>query len=556
MCNGCASSVTIETSEDVDLKNKYFSVLPIGGVEEIGSNMTLIKTDSEQIVVDCGMLFPYEECFDINYLIPDFAAIDASKLTTIIITHGHEDHIGGLAHFLKEFPDVTVYTTKFTLSLIQRKLEEHKVSFQYKIYEPDSELIFKSVNVYPVHVNHSIPETSGLIIRTKDKSWGALYISDFKVDLNSKHEAPIDFRRIKQLLSECKKTAYFLDSTNILNDGKTTSEGELLSDLRSLMDRDEDRVFITLFASNVHRMNEIAKMGKASGRKLVIMGRSLKTYMEAAFETGHSDLAPDEFYMPDQAKGLTGKMLVFLSGCQGDFLSALRRFSFGEDSTFKPGPKDVVVFSSKVIPGNEKKIYRIYNKLTEFGATIITASDHLIHASGHPGKEDLHLLMKNFTPDFYFPIHGESYFLKKHHDFIKESYPTVKPYLIYNYQEVVLGDDTVKIEEHESKEPRLIHGKAIEIEKTQVSQRRKMATQGAVFISYHKSIGHIEITTLGLPLMAQDLIDNLKKKLLEQIRKDLVSREETYFKDQVKISTRQFYNNFLGYKPMTEVHLY
>ena len=538
------------------MKNKYFSVLPIGGVEEIGSNMTMIRTEHEDIVIDCGMLFPYEECFDINYLIPDFSLLDASRFTSIIITHGHEDHIGALSHLLKAFPDITVYATKFTLHLIHKKLEEHKITFQYKLYDPGSELNFKGVDVFPVHVNHSIPETCGLIVRSKDRHWGALYISDFKVDLESKHEMPIDFKRIKEKLSECKETAYFMDSTNILYDGKTTSEGELLTDLKALMDRDEDRIFITLFASNVHRMNAIANMAIESGRKVVIMGRSLKTYMDSAFETGHSNIPGDNLYQPDQAKGLTGKMLVFLSGCQGDFLSALRRFSFGEDGTFKPKEGDLVVFSSKVIPGNEKKIYRIYNKLTEFGATIITASDHLIHASGHPGREDLHMLLKNFTPNFYFPIHGESYFLKKHYEFIKASYPQVSAHLIYNYQEVILGDGTIKIEEHEAKEPRLIHGKSLEIEKTQISQRRKMATQGAVFISYHRTMGHIEITTLGLPLMAQDLIENLKRKLLEQIRKDLVSREEGYFKDQLKISARQFYNNFLGYKPMTEVHLY
>jgi ribonuclease J len=538
------------------LKNKYFSVLPIGGVEEIGSNMTLISTDNEQIVIDCGMLFPYEECFDINYLIPDFGLLDSSKFTSIVITHGHEDHIGALAHLLKAFPDVMVYVSKFTLHLIQRKLEEHKVNFQYTLYDPQSELNFKGVDVFPVHVNHSIPETCGLIIRSKDRRWGALYISDFKVDLDSKHEKPIDFSRIKEKLSECKETAFFMDSTNILNDGKTTPEGDLHTDLKALMEREENRVYITLFASNVHRMNTIAQMGRAAGRKIVIMGRSLKSYMEAAFETGHTDLPPDELFQPDQVKGQTGKMLIFLSGCQGDFLSALRRFSYGEDSTFKPGPGDLVVFSSKVIPGNEKKVFRIYNKLTEFGATIVTASDNLIHASGHPGKEDLHLLLKNFTPNFYFPIHGESYFLKKHFDFIQQDYPQISAHLIYNYQEVVLGDGTIKIEEHESKEPHLIHGKGLEIEKTQISQRRKMATQGAVFISYHRTKGHMEVTTLGLPLMAQELLENLKKRLLEQIRKDLASRDENYFRDQLKISTRQYFNNFLGYKPMTEVHLY
>jgi ribonuclease J len=517
------------------LKNKYFSVLPIGGVEEIGSNMTLIRTETEDLVIDCGMLFPYEECFDINYLIPDFSIIDPDKFTSIIITHGHEDHIGGLAHLIKAFPDITVYATRFTLHLIQRKLEEHKLTFNYKLYEPDAELNFKGVDIFPVHVNHSIPETCGLIVRSKDKHWGALYISDFKVDLDSTHEKPIDFQRIKEKLSECKETAYFMDSTNILFDGK---------------------IFITLFASNVHRMTKIAKLGIEAGRKIVIMGRSLKTYMDSAFETGHSDIPLDQLFMPDQVKGQSGKMLVFLSGCQGDFLSALRRFSYGEDSNFKPGPADVIVFSSKVIPGNEKKIYRIYNKLAEFGTTIITANDHLIHASGHPGKEDLHLLLKNFTPNFYFPIHGESFFLKKHYEFIKASYPQISSHLIYNYQEVILGDGTVAIEEHEAKEPRLIHGKALEIEKTQISQRRKMATQGAVFISYNRTMGHMEVTTLGLPLIAHELLENLKKKLLEQIRKDLVSRDESYFRDQIKISTRQYFNNFLGYKPVTEVHLY
>ncbi|HXH73969.1 MAG TPA: ribonuclease J [Bacteriovoracaceae bacterium] len=538
------------------MKNKYFSVLPIGGVEEIGSNMTVIRTPSEDIIIDCGMLFPFEECFDINYLIPDFSSLDPARVKSIVITHGHEDHIGALGHFLKTFPDVKVYISKFTLHLVQRKLEEFKVKMDFKLYTPQDDLLFDDVEISPVHVNHSIPETCGMIVRTRDKSWGALYISDFKVDLSSEHEAPIDFKRIHDKLTECKQTAYFIDSTNVMYDGKTTSENELLTDLKSLMERKEERIFITLFASNVHRMNTIALMGKAAGRKLVIMGRSLRTYMEAAYETGHSGLSPEEIHLPDQVKGQKGKMLVFLSGCQGDFMSALRRFSFGEDGTFKPGPGDLVVFSSKVIPGNEKKIFRIYNKLSEFGVEIITGSDHLIHASGHPGKEDLHLLMKNFTPNFYFPIHGESYMLQKHVEFIQQSYPKVSTHLIYNYQEVVLGDGTIKIVDHEAKEPLLIHGNGHVIEKTQISQRRKLATQGAVFISYHKTQGHIEVTTLGLPLMAQDLLENLKKKLLQQIKNDLSTREEGYFKDQVKISTRQFFNNFLGYKPMTEVHLY
>jgi ribonuclease J len=366
----------------------------------------------------------------------------------------------------------------------------------------------------------------------------------------------MDFPRIKQKLGECQHTAFFMDSTNVIYEGKTTSEEELNLDLKALLDRKENRIFLTLFASNVHRMNAIAQMAKASGRKIVLMGRSIKTYMEAGFETGHASVGPDELAEPSQVKNENGRMLIFLSGCQGDFLSALRRFSYGEDSTFKPTPGDLVVFSSKVIPGNEKKIYRIYNKLTEFGVEIITANDQLIHASGHPGKEDLKLLLSEFQPDYYFPIHGESYMLKKHREWIESTYPEINTAVFYNYQEVIFGEDMTKIQKHEHKDPRLIHGKHLEIEKTQISQRRKMATQGAVFISYHRTSGHLQLTNVGLPLVAEEWKENLTKKLLQQIRNDLHTREETYFKDQLKISTRQFYNNFLGYKPVTEVHLY
>lgn len=530
--------------------------MPLGGVEEIGSNMTLIRTTHEDIIIDCGILFPYEDFFDINYLIPDFSILDASRVTSIIITHGHEDHIGGLAHLISDFPNIKIYTTKFTHNLIARKLGEKKVNFHYHLYHPREELVFNEIKITPVFVNHSIPETHGLIITHDELNWAHLYISDFKVDLTARHEAPIDLDFIRTKLSQYKNTAYFLDSTNVLSDGKTTSENELEKDLKAIMERDEQRVFMTLFSSNITRLNTITKLAQESGRKIVLMGRSLYTYMEAAFESGLLELDPTKFLQPDQGKLVESKVLVLLSGCQGDFLSALRRFSFGEDSNFKPRPGDLVVFSSKVIPGNEKKIARIYNKITEFGAEIITAYDALIHASGHPGKKDLEILISAFEPDYYFPIHGESYFLRKHKEFIEDRFPEVNTQVIYNYHEVKFKADGLDIEVHQPLEPILIHGNGEPIEKTQISQRRKMATQGAVFISFHKKSNQLQISTVGLPLRAQDLIPQLENRLLKLIHDNLWNREDNYFKDQVKIATRQFYNNFLGYKPVTEVHLY
>jgi ribonuclease J len=529
--------------------------MPLGGVDEIGSNMTLIKGPQEDIIIDCGFLFPYEESFDINYLIPNLSSLDPARTKSIIITHGHEDHIGGLSHLLELIPHLTVYVTPFTHQLIEKKLAEKKIRFQYQIYRPDQEIAFADVNITPIQVNHSIPETNGLIIRTKNLSWGALYISDFKVDLKSQHEAPMNLKLISDLLRPCHKTVFFIDSTNVISDGKTPSENELQHDLAEIIQRPEKRIFLTLFASNIHRLNKIVELANANDRKVIILGRSLRTYLEAARESGHTEINLEDLYTPEQAKNLNSKVLVLLSGCQGDFHSALRRFSFGEDPHFKPTYGDLVVFSSKVIPGNEKKIYRIYNKLTQFGADVITASDYLIHASGHPGKADLKLLLEAFRPHFYFPIHGESYMLKKHQEFILANFPEVKVNVFHNYQEAILSDEEILINHHPVMEPILIHGLGLEIERSQISQRRKLATQGAVFISYNRKNNGLEISTLGLPILVESRLEQLKKNLSQMLLGDLQHRAESYIKDQLKISTRQYFNHFLGYKPVTEVHL-
>ena len=530
--------------------------MPMGGVGEIGSNMILVKSAHEDIIIDCGLLFPYEEGFDINYLIPDFSILDPERVKNIIITHGHEDHIGGLGHLVRKFPEINIYASPFTQELIKRKGEEFGVEFKFKTYRAGDQLEFADLVINAIHVNHSIPETHGLVIRDRDMKWGALYISDFKVDPISTQEKPMNMREISSLLMMCENTAYFIDSTSILNPGKTVSETELEKDLKEILEKSHQRIFFTMFASNIHRINSIAKYAEKAGRKLVVLGRSLKTYIEAASLAGQTDYVSDSWATADQVKEYKGKMLILLSGCQGDFLSALRRFSYGEDSSFKPTPEDLVVFSSKTIPGNEKKISRIYNKLTEFGTEIITSNDLSIHASGHPGQGDLKLLLKDFQPDYYFPIHGESYFLRKHCEFILENYPEIKTEIFYNYQEVSFKQSgELKIIQHDVHEPLLIHGKNIEIEKTQISQRRKLATQGMIFISIEKKTRKIQITHLGLPLLAESKIETLKNNILHQIDKNLHGREDEYYREQVRIMSRQYFNGFLGYKPVAEVHL-
>jgi ribonuclease J len=538
------------------MKAPLFSIIPIGGVGEIGSNFTLIKTASGDIIIDCGLLFPYEDFFDINYLIPDFSVIEPEKLVSVVITHGHEDHIGALTHLITKFPQTPIWAGKFTQELIKRKTSEKNITPLFKTYSDKDILDFGQILIHPIAVTHSIPETFGLFICDKDNAWGALYISDFKVDLDPLHEKPFDLEKISNLTKSVQKSIFFIDSTNALVNAKTPSENDLIHDLDHLIGGDEQRLFITLFSSNIHRISNICSLAKKHKRKIVIMGRSVDNYLRAGLVGGFiKDIDETDLFEPAQVKNLETRLLVIVSGCQGDFLSALRRISYGEDSTFKLNENDKVIFSSKVIPGNEKKISRIMNKISEHGSKIATAYDYAIHASGHPGREDLSILLDLIKPDIYIPIHGESFFLVRHSEWVKEKYG-LESKVIYNGTSVDLyADLSWKTSIFSNQEPILIHGNGIEIERSQISQRRKMACNGTVFLSVDRKKKIIKLSFQGLPLIVDDLSSKLEKLILSKITGDLSGRKNDYTEEQLRIAVRQFFKSNLGYKPVSIVHL-
>ncbi len=536
--------------------NPAFSLMPVGGVGEIGSNHTLVRAGDTDIVIDCGILFPHEDSFDINYLIPDFASLDPARLKAVVITHGHEDHIGALAHLLALHPELPVYATAFTRLLIQRKCEERKIQPRFVPYRESDVLDFGDVIIHPVHVTHSIPETHGLYIHTPGREWGAFYVSDFKYDLAPRREAPFDVAKLQRLMPTCARNAFFIDSTNALVPGRTPSESELETDLDGLIAGPADRLFITLFASNVHRLGLLMELAGKHDRRVVVMGRSIDNYARAGIESGHIKFDANALLKPDQTDRGQGRLLVLVSGCQGDFLGALRRLSSQEDAIFKLSAGDVVAFSSKVIPGNEKNISRILNKITETGAEIVTAHDRHIHASGHPAQDDLRALIGATRPDAYFPIHGETFFLRRHADLVRREFPAIETTMILNGHEVCFfSDGRHKTITHPASEPQLIHGRDIMIERSQVSQRRKMATQGAVFVSLDRVRGLCHVSTQGLPLACQGGLPKLRSLILDKVRDGLDHRGPDYAADQIRIMVRQFYQHDLGYKPVTEVHL-
>jgi ribonuclease J len=538
------------------LKNSLFSITPIGGVSEIGSNFTLIEHQNQQIVIDYGILFPYEDFFDINYLIANTDLIKKDLPVSLFVTHGHEDHIGAIPHLVKEFPNIKIYASKFTDYLIRKKCGEHNLKLNIEIYTEADIIKFGDIEIHPVHVNHSIPETFGFILKDKNNVHSVLFISDFKVDLNSKHEKAINIEKINSVMKSSAVKSCFLDSTNVLLPKKTVSENELELDLDHIISSQDKRIFITLFASNVHRMDLILKLAKKYKRRISMLGRSIRNYAEAGIATNHLDFNLDEILEPENAKNFEDRVLVLVSGCQGDYKSALRRLASNEDSSFKLNEGDTFVFSSKVIPGNEKKISRIYNDITKLGAKIITDRDLLIHASGHPGQEDLKILLNSIECDQYFPIHGESFFLKRHNDFVNKFYPKIQTNLIHNYTRVSFhNNNLIKMEKLDVKEPILIHGNMLPIEKPKISERRKMACQGAVFVSFKVSKNELQITTQGIPDQFSSDTSKIKSIILNKYQDDLHHRNQEYKIDQLKILIRQYFNNLIGYKPVTVVHL-
>lgn len=517
--------------------------------------MTVFETENEYFIIDYGILFPYEDFFDINYLIVDLSSLDRDKKTTLFFSHGHEDHIGAVTHIVGYFTDITFYAPRFATALIRKKLGERNIAQKITTYREDDVLSFSGFEVHPVHVTHSIPDTFGIIIKSKDNSLGLLFISDFKYDLKPLYEKPFNTQKIIDLFTICDTRYCFLDSTNILSDSKTTSESELVDDLDHLLSRPK-RTFVTLFSSNIWRLRTILELAKKYKKKVVPVGRSIRSYLEVANEVGILEL--DESVLRDLNDITNYKdpnLIVLLTGCQGDFLGALRRVSSGDHKQFKFTENDQILFSSKPIPGNEKKISRICNDISEKGTDILTVKDYLIHASGHPGKVDLKELVSQIKPTHYIPIHGEVYFLHKHIDFIKENTNAI-PILMGNFDKLTIYTDaTYTITAQEVKEPILIHGKSLEIERERISERRKMACNGSIFLSLSKKSRSLSLSYKGLPNFVDQYEETFYDMLSEYAFNDLRNKPEDEMAEKLRIKTRQLYYNILGYKPTTSVHV-
>lgn len=388
----------------------------LGGINEIGKNMTVYEYKNDMFIVDCGLAFPTAELPGVDLVIPDFTYIKncRERIRGIIITHGHEDHIGGLAYLLKQV-NIPVYATKLTIGLIKGKLEEHGLLGSVKLVEikPRDNITLGSFNIELIHVNHSIPDAVGLAIRCP--AGIIIQTGDFKIDTTPVDGDMIDLPRFSEY-GKKSVLALLSDSTNAERPGYTMSERNVGDSFEKLFAKAKHkRIIVATFASNIHRVQQIIDVAQTRGRKVAVIGRSLENLVKVGEELGYL-IVPKNILIPIDSIGsyADDKLVIITTGSQGEPMSALTKMAFGDHRKVSITPNDYVIISATPIPGNEKMVGNVVNALMKRKVEVIYEKMYEVHVSGHACQEDLKLMMGLVNPKYFIPVHGEQKHLVKH----------------------------------------------------------------------------------------------------------------------------------------------
>ena len=393
------------------------SIFALGGVGEIGKNMYVVQYGSDIVVIDSGLKFPEEDMLGIDIVIPDITYLveNRDKVRGIVLTHGHEDHIGGLPYVLKNL-NVPVYGTKLTLGLVESKLKEAGMLGETKriLIHPDSELNFNTIKVSFFKTNHSIPDSVGVCLDTPEGT--VVHTGDFKFDQTPVNHDFADLHRMGEI-GKRGVLALLSDSTNAERPGYTGSETSVGASLRDVFRTAEQRVVVATFASNVHRLQQVIDAAAYSNRKLTIVGRSMVNVITIASELGYLQIPEGMLVEPDEINKLPGNRVAILStGSQGEPMSALTRMARSTHKKVEILPGDTVIIAASPIPGNEKYVGRTVDELFRLGANVIYGPGPVtgVHVSGHGSQEELKLMLNLMKPKYFIPIHGEYRMLRQH----------------------------------------------------------------------------------------------------------------------------------------------
>ena len=397
-------------------KKSNVKIIPLGGLHEIGKNITVFEYENEMIVVDCGISFPEDDMLGIDLVIPDITYIlkNQEKLKGLVITHGHEDHIGGIPYFLKQV-NTPIYATRLAAGLISNKLEEHKIlrsTEMHIVNQGDTIQLGKNFKIEFIRSSHSIPDSVMLAITTPAGT--ILHTGDFKVDYTPIDGQLMDFTRIAELGKQ-GIMALMSDSTNSERKGSTMSESSVGEVFDKLFLNCTKRIVVATFASNVHRIQQIVNSAVKYGRKIAVCGRSMINIIETSVELGYIKCPENIFIDIDMIGSYTDEQLVIITtGSQGEPMSALTRMAAGDHRKVKITPNDLIIISATPIPGNEKYVSKVIDDLMQLGAEVVYSALADIHVSGHACQEDQKLILALTKPKYFIPVHGEYRQLRAH----------------------------------------------------------------------------------------------------------------------------------------------
>ena len=504
-------------------------IIPLGGLGEIGKNMTVIEFGSDLILIDCGMGFPDEDMYGIDVVLPDITYLknNASRIRGMIITHGHEDHIGAVPYVLKEL-DIPIYTTPLTAALIELKLEEHDLLYNTQIFTKKAGSVFRigCFSIEFIRVNHSIPDAVALAIKTPVGT--VVHTGDFKIDLTPISGGMIDLVRFGELGNE-GVLALLSDSTNVENPGHSASERKVGESFDKLFLNCDKRIIITTFASNVHRLQQIINVAAKYHRKVAVTGRSMENVLRTAMVLGYMEVPEGVLMDLEQIKSQPKNRTVIIStGSQGEAMSALYRMAFAEHKQIQIDSGDRVIISASAIPGNENTISRVIDELFHKGAEVIYDRHTDLHVSGHACQEEQKMILALVKPKYFIPVHGEHRMLVKHAELGRIMGVAPKNIVIAENGKVIeFTKKGVLCEDSVPAGAVLVDGSGGigEVGSVVMRDRHRLAEDGMIVIvmtysSYdHKLLAVPEILTRGFIYVkdSEDVIEEMSRVVMETI---------------------------------------
>ncbi len=459
----------------------------LGGLNEVGKNMTVYEYEEDMILVDCGMSFPDPDMLGVDLVIPDFTYVENNidKIKGILITHGHEDHIGGLPYLLKS-ANIPVYATKLTIGLISGKLKEHELlsSANLNVISSGDKVKLGKFTVEAIHVNHSIPDAVAYAIKTKAGT--IVQMGDFKIDNTPIDGEVINLNRFAQIGDE-GVLCMLSDSTNAERPGYTESERKVGESFENLFRKAGDRrILVATFASNIHRVQQIIDVAQSLGRKVALSGRSLENVVAIGSELGYLNVPDGVLISIDMIRQYTPDQLVLITtGSQGEPMSALARMSSSDHRKVMITPNDYVIISAQPIPGNEKTVSKVINDLMGLGAEVVYEKMYDVHVSGHACQEELKLLMGILKPKYFIPVHGELKHLTKH-GMLADSIGIDRDNIIIaeNGSQIVVSEDEFRFDEKITAGQIFVDGSGVgDVGNIVLRDRKRLSEDGLVIVA-------------------------------------------------------------------------